>query len=264
MDRTTFQLATVQWSNWAASVFNRSSCLTIGRDCKDSVKARSNSRRFQTRLANGVDLFASQSGRRRMQSDDITPAQAEHIKAKVRPMLGYLGRLKHRMHKRRFPHDDLLFLTVVKAYDADPRAERARALPELRQWRRPRAAGNRVQGLAPATETMRRIFLRTDYSDQFGFDGAASGASLSRERTSSGSVQKSTGHNPYRRSQSYVRQRRVLRLHFLWSKPKFRLNPHPARLQFWLPRREHVLGPFIVHLRCVIGQYPKPILSHRA
>jgi hypothetical protein len=53
-----------------------------------------------------------------MRSDDITPAQAERIKARIRPMLGYLGRLKHRMLKRRFPNDDLLFLTVVKAYDA--------------------------------------------------------------------------------------------------------------------------------------------------
>jgi hypothetical protein len=53
-----------------------------------------------------------------MRSDDITPAQAERIKVKIRPMLGYLGRLKHRMHKRRFPHDDLLFRTVLNAYDA--------------------------------------------------------------------------------------------------------------------------------------------------
>jgi hypothetical protein len=53
-----------------------------------------------------------------MRSDDITPAQAEQIKVRIRPMMGYLGRLKERMHRRRFPHDDLLFLTVVKAYDA--------------------------------------------------------------------------------------------------------------------------------------------------
>ena len=53
-----------------------------------------------------------------MRSDDVTPAQAEQIKAKVRPMLSYLGRLKQRMHKRRFPNNDRLFLTVVKAYDA--------------------------------------------------------------------------------------------------------------------------------------------------
>ncbi len=53
-----------------------------------------------------------------MRSDDITPAQAEQIKAKVRPMMGYLGRLMKRIHKRRFPHDDQLFITVVKAYDA--------------------------------------------------------------------------------------------------------------------------------------------------
>jgi hypothetical protein len=53
-----------------------------------------------------------------MRSDDITPAQAEQIKAKIRPMLGYLGRLKKRMHKRRFPHDDELYRTVLEAYDA--------------------------------------------------------------------------------------------------------------------------------------------------
>jgi hypothetical protein len=33
-------------------------------------------------------------------------------------MLGYLRRLEKRMHKRRFPNDGLLFLKVVKVYDA--------------------------------------------------------------------------------------------------------------------------------------------------
>jgi hypothetical protein len=33
-------------------------------------------------------------------------------------MLGYLARLKKRMEKRRFPNDDRLLLTVLKAYDA--------------------------------------------------------------------------------------------------------------------------------------------------
>jgi hypothetical protein len=53
-----------------------------------------------------------------MKCDDLTPAQAERLKQSVRPMLGYLGRLKKRMEKRRFPNDDRLFLTVLKAYDA--------------------------------------------------------------------------------------------------------------------------------------------------
>jgi hypothetical protein len=29
-----------------------------------------------------------------------------------------VGRLKHRMHKRRFPHNDQLLRTVLEAYDA--------------------------------------------------------------------------------------------------------------------------------------------------
>jgi hypothetical protein len=33
-------------------------------------------------------------------------------------MLGYLNRLKRRMEKRRFPSDDKLFQTVLRAYDA--------------------------------------------------------------------------------------------------------------------------------------------------
>ena len=85
-----------------------------------------------------------------MRSDDFTPAQAKQIKAKIRPMLGYLGRLKQRMHKRRFPHDEQLFLTV-RSLRRDSRAERARALPELRKRRRPGAIENRVLGLATDT-----------------------------------------------------------------------------------------------------------------
>jgi hypothetical protein len=40
------------------------------------------------------------------------------MKATIRPMLGYLNRLKRRMEKRRFPSDDKLFQTVLRAYDA--------------------------------------------------------------------------------------------------------------------------------------------------
>jgi hypothetical protein len=53
-----------------------------------------------------------------MRSDDLTSAQAQKIKASIRPMLGYLIRLKKRMEKRRFPSDDGLFQTVLRAYDA--------------------------------------------------------------------------------------------------------------------------------------------------
>ena len=53
-----------------------------------------------------------------MESSDLTPAQAKRLKAKIGPMLGYLSRLRKRMEKRRFPHDDKLLRTVVSAYDA--------------------------------------------------------------------------------------------------------------------------------------------------
>ena len=53
-----------------------------------------------------------------MRSDDLTSAQAQQIKASIRPMLCYLNRLKKRMEKRRFPSDDGLFQTVLRAYDA--------------------------------------------------------------------------------------------------------------------------------------------------
>jgi hypothetical protein len=53
-----------------------------------------------------------------MQSDDLTPAQAARLKENTRPMLGYLSRLKARMVKRRFHHEDPLLRAVVKAHDA--------------------------------------------------------------------------------------------------------------------------------------------------
>ena len=52
-----------------------------------------------------------------MRGDDLTPDQAQRLKATIRPMLIYLGRLKKRMEKRRFPLDDKLFQTVLRAYD---------------------------------------------------------------------------------------------------------------------------------------------------
>jgi hypothetical protein len=53
-----------------------------------------------------------------MRSDDLTPAQAQKLKEQLRPMLGYLARLKARMHKRRFPNDDKLQRLVIQAYDS--------------------------------------------------------------------------------------------------------------------------------------------------
>ncbi len=53
-----------------------------------------------------------------MRSDDLTPAQAQALKEKLRPMLSYLGRLQRRMHKRRFPPDDKLIHLARDAYNA--------------------------------------------------------------------------------------------------------------------------------------------------
>jgi hypothetical protein len=53
-----------------------------------------------------------------MRSEDLTPAQAQALKEKLRPMLAYLGRLEKRMHKRRFPPDDKLVHLVRHAYNA--------------------------------------------------------------------------------------------------------------------------------------------------
>src|SRR5262245_2425750 len=53
-----------------------------------------------------------------MRFDDLTREQARAIKKKIRPMLGYLNRLKKRMDRRKFPHNDPLFNEVVNAADA--------------------------------------------------------------------------------------------------------------------------------------------------
>ena len=53
-----------------------------------------------------------------MRSEDLTRAQAEALKGKLRPMLAYLGRLEKRMHKRHFPPDDKLQHLVPDAYNA--------------------------------------------------------------------------------------------------------------------------------------------------
>ena len=50
-----------------------------------------------------------------MRSDDLTREQARALKNKLQPMLGYLHRLKKRMHNRGFPPTDELLQAVCKA-----------------------------------------------------------------------------------------------------------------------------------------------------
>jgi hypothetical protein len=53
-----------------------------------------------------------------MRSDDLTREQAEALKAKLTPMLNYLGRLQQRMIRRGFPPVDPLLCDVCRAHDA--------------------------------------------------------------------------------------------------------------------------------------------------
>jgi hypothetical protein len=53
-----------------------------------------------------------------MQSTDLTREQAHALKNKLQPMLGYLGRLKHRMMRRGFLTGDPLLDAVVRAENA--------------------------------------------------------------------------------------------------------------------------------------------------
>jgi|tagenome__1003787_1003787.scaffolds.fasta_scaffold17817887_2 hypothetical protein len=52
-----------------------------------------------------------------MRGDDLTREQAGAVKNKLRPMLGYLGRLKRRMVQRGFLSGDPLLAAVVRAED---------------------------------------------------------------------------------------------------------------------------------------------------
>jgi hypothetical protein len=54
----------------------------------------------------------------RMQSNDLTPAQAGRILNQVHPTLVYLRHLLKRMNKRRIPNDDPLLQSTLNAYDA--------------------------------------------------------------------------------------------------------------------------------------------------
>lgn len=53
-----------------------------------------------------------------MRSEDLTREQSEAIKAQLTPMLRYLGRMKDRMKRRRFPPTDPLWRDVCGPYDA--------------------------------------------------------------------------------------------------------------------------------------------------
>jgi hypothetical protein len=53
-----------------------------------------------------------------MRAEDLTRAQAAAVKNKLRPMLGYLGRLKRRMVQRGFLSEDPMLAAVVRAEDA--------------------------------------------------------------------------------------------------------------------------------------------------
>jgi hypothetical protein len=50
-----------------------------------------------------------------MRSSDLKVWQARALKSKIRPMLGYLNRLKRRMHRKGFPPGDPLLEAVTKA-----------------------------------------------------------------------------------------------------------------------------------------------------
>lgn len=53
-----------------------------------------------------------------MHSSDITPEQAERLKAIVARKLRFLNRLQERMNRLTFPTDDPLWLSVVYARNA--------------------------------------------------------------------------------------------------------------------------------------------------
>lgn len=50
-----------------------------------------------------------------MRADDLSCQQADALRVRVGPMLGYLNRLKRRMVQRRFPPDDPLLKLVCEA-----------------------------------------------------------------------------------------------------------------------------------------------------
>jgi hypothetical protein len=53
-----------------------------------------------------------------MRCEDLTREQARALKNKLQPMLGYLSRLKRRMHQRGFLSGDPLLDAVVNAENA--------------------------------------------------------------------------------------------------------------------------------------------------
>jgi len=53
-----------------------------------------------------------------MDSSNLTRSQAKKVNAAIFPKLNYLDRLRKRMQKVGFPHDDPLWVLVEKAYYA--------------------------------------------------------------------------------------------------------------------------------------------------
>src|SRR6267142_2596074 len=58
------------------------------------------------------------SRRRNMDRETIRKSQAKVISSALFPGMNYLYRLRERMQKVGFPHDDKLYLLVSNAYDA--------------------------------------------------------------------------------------------------------------------------------------------------
>jgi hypothetical protein len=58
------------------------------------------------------------SGRSPMDRDTIKKSHAKKISGALFPGMNYLYRLRERMQKVGFPHNDQLYLLVCKAYDA--------------------------------------------------------------------------------------------------------------------------------------------------
>lgn len=52
-----------------------------------------------------------------MSSSDLSNDQARKVNEALRPMLGYVSKLKSRMEQIGFPINDKLYMAVVAAYD---------------------------------------------------------------------------------------------------------------------------------------------------
>lgn len=52
-----------------------------------------------------------------MTSGDLSKDQAKRVNEALRPILGYVGKLKSRMEQVGFPINDKLYMAVIAAYD---------------------------------------------------------------------------------------------------------------------------------------------------